>query len=56
MLRKPRFYLPKISVHLGQRGHFREPVLFETGKLKDLGLPAFLGVIGIFYLMVSRAG
>lgn len=29
MPRKPRFYLPGISVHIVQRGHSRQPVFFE---------------------------
>ena len=29
MPRKPRFYLPKVPVHIVQRGHSREPVFFE---------------------------
>jgi len=30
MPRKPRFYLPGISVHIVQRGHSRQPVFFEN--------------------------
>ena len=29
MPRKPRFYLPRVPVHVVQRGHSRDPVFFE---------------------------